>query len=188
MTTIAPARQHQSVTDGSENGQPLWYAVQTKPLQEDRARANLGAVGFETFLPNLRRLVDRGGRRAVRVEPLFPRYLFAKFDDTVGLHRVRNTRGVVRVLGSGSSAVPVDESIIDGIRARVGPDGYVQLTPPRKGDHVRITGGPWRGFVGVFEASRGSAERVALLLSAVHGKYRLVIEQDLIERIGERAG
>jgi hypothetical protein len=52
-----------------------WYAVRTKPAQEDRAAAILAQRGVEVYLPLLKKK-PRAGRRDF--EPLFPGYLFGR--------------------------------------------------------------------------------------------------------------
>lgn len=66
------------------DSQPLapaaWYVVQTKPRQEYRALENLINQGYECVLPEYQCEQLRQGVRALRNEPLFPRYLFIWLD------------------------------------------------------------------------------------------------------------
>lgn len=60
-----------------------WYAFQTQPHAEAKARFHLPAQGYETFFPRYRR--NRSHARWVDTDlaPLFPRYLFVAFDRSV---------------------------------------------------------------------------------------------------------
>lgn len=85
-----------------------WWVLQTKPLSEKRAQANLVAQGYDVFLPEYPREFIRGRKRHVRSAPLFPRYLFIRVDDLAqrSQHALRNTRGVsMRLMVAGVPAV-----------------------------------------------------------------------------------
>ena len=58
-----------------------WYVVHTNPKQEERANSNLVAWGVETLYAKLkaRRHNEFTGVPIYITQPLFPRYLFAKF-------------------------------------------------------------------------------------------------------------
>lgn len=161
-----------------------WYAIQSKPKQEGRAEADLLAWGVETFLPRIPRRAPsaKGAAHAYGVQPLFPGYLFARFNGHSMLHKIKYTRGVARVLGTERGPTPLDDSIIAFIRTRVGADGLVLLSP-RPGDRVQVTNGPLKDFVGVFSSALTGADRVRVLLTAVSGGFKVVVDGSLVERI-----
>ncbi len=168
-----------------------WYAVHTKPRQEERAEQNLRTLNVdmlnvETFSPKLReRRFDSTLNRPVQVvKPVFPSYIFARFDAGAMLHKVWFTRGVNSVVNFGQKPAVVADEIIGLIRLRMGTDGFVNLTQEiAPGDTVRITGGPLSNFVGVFEKNASAAKRIKLLLSAVSYQCRIEIEKDLVEKV-----
>ena len=120
-----------------------WYAVQTKPRQEARAEANLRRFVLETLAPRLREPRLAGSAKALthRVSPLFPGYIFSRFDVHALLGKVRLTRGVYKVVGFGESATPIDEAIISMIRDRLSDDGFVRVRDPQRA----IRSASWRG-------------------------------------------
>lgn len=168
-----------------------WYAVHTKPRQEERAEHNLrtlnvGALKVDVFSPKVReRRFDSATNRPVQVvKPLFPSYIFARFDLETMLHKVWFTRGVNNVVTFGSKPALVADEIITLIRLQMGTDGFVKIGEEiALGDKVRIKGGPLNNFVGVFERNAGAAKRIQLLLSAVSYQCRIEIERDLIEKV-----
>jgi len=167
-------------------GEGVWWAIQCKPRQEVRAQANLETSGVRTFLPLARRATPSRSKRGgtTRVEPLFPRYLFARCDDPGMAHRIRFARGVTKILGTENRPTPVDDAIIDVIQQRVAGDGCVLLAPAlRHGDSIRIVAGPLKDLVGVFDASVAGVDRVRLLLTALHGPWRVVVDDALVERV-----
>lgn len=146
-----------------------WYVVQTKPKQESRADANLRRWGVETFGPLVREArVRRGSSRAqYRASPLFPGYIFARFDAADLLSKIQLTRGVYRVVGFGEYATPIGDEIIALIRSRVGEDGFVRHPELQPGDPVQVTCGPLRSLEGIFERHTHGEDRVLILLAAI---------------------
>lgn len=165
--------------------EPFWYALQTRPREESRAEDNLRAWGLETMMPLVREAVYRPGRgTALRVKPLFPRYLFARFALADTLAKVRYTRGVQNVVTLGGTPAIVPDDIIDVIRARIGADGLVRLGLDLKpGDRIRVQGGILRGFSGVFQADQNDGTRVAILLDTLRSQTRVIIERDYLQRV-----
>src|SRR6185503_15571817 len=94
--------------------------------------------------------------------------------------KINYTRGVSRVLGTECGPTPVDDSIIALIRSRVDSDGCVRpaLT---LGDRVRIIGGPLKDLEGVFSATLSDADRLRVLLTAVNGRFKVVLNADCLE-------
>lgn len=161
-----------------------WYAIQSKPKQEERVEKNLRAWKIDTLLPKLVLLGRSGNGSCARIGAMFPGYLFARFDACDMLAKIRYTRGVSKILGTGDGPTPVGVSVIEAISARMDPSGLVRLTSSlRPGDPVRVIGGPFKDFLGVFEQSATAAQRVTLLLSTLNAQVRLAIDAHLVERV-----
>jgi transcriptional antiterminator RfaH len=159
-----------------------WYAVSAKPRQEEVAALNLRRLGVETFYPQLRedRVIRR--RRQTVVSPLFPGYLFARFDVERHFRAVNFAQGVRRLVTFGAELGRVDPAVIDGIRARM-ENGYVRLRPAplAPGQRVRLGSGPLQGLEAVFERETSGGERVVLLLRLLARGARVVVPRaDLI--------
>jgi transcriptional antiterminator RfaH len=165
-------------------GTLMWYAVQTKPRQEDRAEVNIASLGTETLLPRLQRMADAGRGRRKRIEPLFPGYMFVRCDPAVVFHKIRYTRGVSKILGTPDGPSSIDDAIIDLIRSRIGDDGFVRMTSMLKpGDRVRVTAGPLKNFMGVFDPMTRPSKRIGLLLSVVNGPIRVAIDAAYVDKL-----
>lgn len=154
-----------------------WYLVRTKPGKEKWVRDQLSVNLPEVFLPLLRARMPKWGRLAVSVAPLFPCYLFAKFDLSEHYFEVKYLPGVQGLVSAGRDPITVSEPIIGEIRRR-GVDGIVEIPdePFGNGERVRVMDGPFRGFDAIFERYLSSSERVAILLGAVQtGGLRVVL-------------
>jgi len=137
----------------------------------------------QTFTPKVKEKQTSGFASHYVSKPLFSRYIFAHFDANRLLHHINYTRGVENVVSFDGSPVPVDDTVIDMIRERVGEDGFVRLGEELKfGDRIRINSGPFESLVGIFHGHVNNSDRVRILLNAVKYKTQLLIDGDLIER------
>lgn len=152
--------------------QPAWYALYTQAMRERLARDQLRTLGVEAFLPSFMRLSTvRTRRDIVRIEtPLFPGYLFARFDPAEDLATVKRARGVSQVVGPGSRPLAISEEIIETMRracqnpAIVSPAEYTFTA----GERVTVASGPFAGMT-------GTVDRTA-------GRNRLILRIELLQR------
>lgn len=145
-----------------------WYVVQTKPGNEHRVEMNLFNQEIEVFLPLLETFQYSHAKVIQKIKPLFSNYLFAKLDIDVHYYKVRYTRGVNKILGSGVEPVPISEKVIQTIRERTGKGNLVKLEEEwREGDLVRINSGPFKELIGVFQKKMSDNGRVRILLNLI---------------------
>lgn len=161
-----------------------WYAVNTKPHQEDLAELTLQRLGVETFCPQLKQNKAIGQRRLTVTDPLFPGYLFARFDLDTHYRAVNYARGVRKVVSFGPDPAIVDADMIETIKSRL-EDGYVTVQRPlfTPGQAVRIQEGPLEGLEAIFVQEMSDQQRVVLLLQALSYQARVVVD---LECIGDR--
>jgi len=153
-----------------------WYVVSTKPHQEKIAAQNLARFGVEPFLPQIRRS-GAGRQKSKRpVSPLFPGYLFARFDRVLHYRAVNFAQGVRKVVVFGTTPAEVENEMIESIRSKL-IDGFLTVNPPsfNPGQTVRIEGGPLNGLEAVFEREMDDRERVVLLLKALSYQAKVVV-------------
>ena len=155
------------VDDG--RGSRQWYAIRIKSKFEKLAAASLHGKGFEEFLPLYRSKRCWSDRVKTLDLPLFPGYLFCRFDAHDDWLPILNTPGVVSIVACGNTLVPVSEAEIATIQA-VLRSGLLALPWPNLtiGSHVVIDRGPLAGIEGI-----------AL---DVDRKYRLLVSVSLLQR------
>ena len=155
-----------------------WFAVQSKPHQEKLAAAKVATFDVEVFLPKTRqeRLVCGVSRLVTR--PLFPAYFFARLCPLLSLDAVRNCQGVLRLVGTKHSPLPIEAELIASIRDRVHADGFVRLETRSllAGDRVTVEQGPFAGWIGKVEREWDDGRRVSILLEAIQ-QARILIEK-----------
>lgn len=165
---------------------PRWYVVRTHLKQESRAEFNLKAWNVEVFNPLVKeRRVNQFSSVAVAyTAPLFPRYIFARFDASKLLFKVSYTRGVQSVVGFGEGPAPVDDEIVEFFRSRVGADGFVRMDGEfQDGDEVIVKDGPLHNLKAVVSGVYKGADRVNLLLAGVNYQARLVVGKEQIRKL-----
>jgi transcription elongation factor/antiterminator RfaH len=170
---------------GNETSQQLhWYAVHTKQQQEERVHLNLQAWGVESLSPKMkeRRPNPFTGVPVFISKPLFPRYIFARFEAR-NLHKIVFTRGVHSVVSFDGVPTSIDDEIITLIKDRIGADGFVPTAEElRDGDKVIIKDGPLKDLVGIFQHRVKDSDRVMILLTAINFQGRVMVERDSIKK------
>jgi transcription antitermination factor NusG len=137
-----------------------WYALQVRPRFEKQVASTLVSKGIEGFLPlYLHR--SRWSDRMKEVQlPLFPGYLFCRFDINNRLP-ILVTPGVMRVIGIGKNPHPVEDEEIHALQAitlsglQVEPRSYLNI-----GDKVRIEIGPLSGVEGILQKIKGASQLI----------------------------
>lgn len=97
-----------------------WLLVYTHSGKESLAVANLNNQKIETYCPV--ESVERPnglGKKKIIVRPLFPRYVFARFDIESLFRPVRNTRGVHSLVRFGEEPITVTDADIEIIRLQL---------------------------------------------------------------------
>lgn len=144
-----------------------WYAVRVKPKFEKVVSLGLRGKGYEEFLP-LRAEHRQVQNRNRTVElPLFPGYVFCRFDETKRLP-VLTTSGVFQIVTHAGRLAPVPDHEIESLQTMVRSKLPVEEFPYSPGDKVRIVSGPLAGV----EAS----------ISRVKDRYRVVVSVAMLER------
>lgn len=160
-----------------------WYLVYCKPRQESVARENLARQGYETYLPCMRDVRRRQGKRVTLIAPMFPRYLFIHLNrETDNWAPIRSTLGVVSIVRFGRAAARVPDDLLAMLRSREDAQG-IQILPAeeyRPGSRVRITQGGFAGYEGIFQAASGR-DRVTVLLDVLGRKARATVDSASIE-------
>jgi transcription antitermination factor NusG len=140
-----------------------WFALYVRSRHEKAVAQALFAKGFESCLPLTRTPRTWSDRRAVVEEPVFPGYVFCKFD-SIARTPILRTSGVVRIVGAGTDLVPLGElaalQVLERTKASVEQWPYVE-----KGDRVYIEAGPLSGLSGIVtECKKGLRVLVSVSL------------------------
>lgn len=141
-----------------------WYLLYCKPKSELRAQLNLGMQGLETYLPMVQVEKKEKGLSQVKKSPLFPNYLFVKFDPyEFSVSKIHSTRGVARLVDCSEQLTPLNDILITQLK-------HQELIAPVlsssktfiSGEKVRVLSGPFSELEGVFVEHSGQ-ERCKVL-------------------------
>ena len=162
---------------GAESDTRPWFAVQTKHGKEGLVISRLAEQDIPHYRPMLLVHSARGARR----QSLFPNYLFARIGSVEDSIRVRYTWGVKGVVSYAGIACPVDEDIIEVIRAREEGDGCVRISNVfrfRENDRVRLASGAFHGLEAIFRQYVPARERIQVLITLLGRPVVTELHQD----------
>ena len=126
-----------------------WFAVRIKANYEKATAAALDGKGYEVYLPLYRRRSRWSDRMVVTERPLFPGYLFCRFDYKKRLP-VIVTPGVLSIVEFGNEPAPIEQKQIEAVQAILSsgvatePCQFLQ-----EGQRIRIEYGPLQGIEGI---------------------------------------
>ena len=143
-----------------------WYAIWTRSRHEKHVRDQLAQKHVDVFLPTIAKWSRWKDRKKKIDWPLFPGYVFARFDVADRLP-ILKCDGVVSIIGTEGHPSPIPELEIEGIRTLVDSElSYDPCPLIKEGMMVQVKSGPLKGVVG------------RLVRKGAHA--RLVLSVDLI--------
>jgi transcription antitermination factor NusG len=156
-----------------------WFALLVRTRWEQSTESLLRGKGFETFLPTYEGRQKRNGRLKTAALPLFPGYVFCRFDAQKRLP-ILVTPGVISVVGSGRIPIPLDDSEITAIQMVVKSGLPAQPWPYLEvGERVRITDLALAGVEGILCSFRG-AHRIVVSVSLLRRSVALEIDRSRV--------
>jgi len=160
----SPASAAEAVTAPDDTAR--WYAVWTRSRHEQVVRSQLEERHVVAFLPTLTRWSRWKDRRKQIVVPLFPGYVFARFELPQRLTVLR-TPGVVSIVSFNGEPAPVPDHEIDAIRRLIASTlPYDPCPMIRTGAMVEVIHGPLKGVVGRL-TRKGSQARLVLSVELI---------------------
>ena len=157
-----------------------WYCLRSQPKRERIAASQLAQLpDVEAFLPLVRYESNTAKGKRSRVEPMFPNYLFARFDPGACHRAVRYAKGVAYIIKRGESFQEVDPAIIGELRGITVAD-VLELTPEpfQLGEKIRIVRGIFANSEGEVLQLRPAAERVVMLLDILGHPQAIELKSD----------
>jgi len=163
--------------------QPLWYVLQTRPQAESYAYAFLTGsdrhrygVPVTAYYPRVMSEVRHAGRVQRIPRPFLSRLLFVLVSSAPSVAFLRCAPGVSRLLpGTSNTDDPepavVRQGVIDAIRVRENPDGFIEVADPRRplryrpGQQLRLAAesGPFDVLFGHYRGEHRAVVFIGLL-------------------------
>lgn len=162
----------------SESSSAAWYVAETSIRAEARAQAHLQRQGFASFCPRFRKMRRHARRIDYQAAPVFPGYVFVRFDrQRDPWHAINGTQGVKRLVGPSGGRpqampAPAMRALFDRCRGDLVSGLFAELEP---GQAVRLISGPFADSLAQVERldDRG---RVHLLLGILGGERSVQVD------------
>jgi len=172
----------------SEKGKKLesckthWYALQVWSRKESYVSSHLKGLGYECFLPTYRVQRKWSDRVKESERPLFPGYLFSRFD-FLNRRGLVMTPGVIQIVGNGKVPLPVADPEIERLQMAVSSEAPRQPWPYlAAGERVHVIYGSLKGLEGILIHFKGS-HRVVLSISLLQRSVAVEIDQAWIAAV-----
>lgn len=176
MSAAQGAANGSSMTPANPSSPCNWFALQVRSRWEPPTAELLRAKGFEILLPTFTTRRKWSDRVKVVESPLFPGYVFCRFDVHNRLP-VLITPGVISVVGRGKTPVAVDPLEIQSIQAAMSSGIHLEPWPYLEvGERVRIKDDVLDGMEGILTSFKGS-HRVIISVTLLRRSVALEIDR-----------
>jgi len=152
-----------------------WFILQYKSNSHNLAKNNLNQQGFKIFLPLIDNISRKSSRFTHTSKPLFPGYMFVRFDRTEpAWHKINNTYGVSRLITFSSILKSVPTNFIDNLMKRYDSSGkLLPIQKLKKGDQVTVLKGPFANFIATVEKYEAD-HRISILMDLMGRKTKVI--------------
>lgn len=161
-----------------------WFVVHTLPHEERRCINNLMNQGFEAYLPCFEKMRRHAGKREIVRAPLFPRYVFVRFDvEADRWASINSTRGAAYILTQNNKPVAVADEIVEQLKLKEDTQGLIApgvLLTFQSGERIKIVGGGLKGQEAVVDKMTDK-NRVQVLFSLLGREVSLNISRSMVE-------
>lgn len=154
-----------------------WYGVRTRSNHESVATIVLRGKGYEPYLPVYRVRRRHLGRSIESEYPLFPGYIFCRFDAKKRLP-ILMTTGVVSIVGFGNEPAPIPDHEIEAVKVVLRSGLPAEPCPYlREGQRVRILHGSLEGLEGTLLKKKNQV-RMVVSVTMLQRSISVEIDQD----------
>ena len=159
----------------TQPGRLPWFALQVRTRRERLVSTHLEGQGYECFLPFYKSQRRWSDREKEVDQPLFPGYLFCRFDFQYRRPLVV-TPGVIQIVGMGKNPMPVEDCEIEAIQLAISSGLPSQPWPYLEvGERVRVNYGSMSGLEGILASFKG-VHRVVLSVSMLQRSVALEVD------------
>jgi transcription antitermination factor NusG len=169
------------------NSTESWFALQTKPRNEKKVDYLLKQKGYQSLTP-IYRQKRKWSDRTVEIElPLFPMYVFCRFNPAT-LGKIVSIRGVLRVVEFGGKLAEVAVEEVEALQILA--ESNFLREPWRylpEGTLVRVETGPLAGIQGIICTSENKRQ---LIISITLLQRSVAVQLDdstVVSVVSERA-
>jgi transcription antitermination factor NusG len=171
-------------TPSGSISKPSWYALQVRSRKEGYVASQIGGQGYECLLPTYKSVRKWSDRVKEVEQPLFPGYLFCRFDFQ-NRRPVITTPGVLQIVGYGRTAISVSDEEIQSLQLAVSSGMPKQPWPYLEvGQRVRVNYGTLSGLEGILINVKGN-HRVILSVTLLQRSVAMEVETSWLSVVKE---
>jgi transcriptional antiterminator NusG len=170
-----------------------WYVIHTYSGYENKVKTNLEKAVqnrhledkiFNVLVPTEDEVEVKDGKKKLVKKKIFPGYVLVEMEiDDESWYVVRNTPGVTGFVGSGSKPIPLQPHEVRAILKQMGVAEAKPVIRLEVGQPVKVTSGPFSGFVGSVEEVSADRGKVRLLVSMFGRETPLEVDFDQVEEV-----
>jgi transcription antitermination factor NusG len=161
-----------------------WYGLRTKSKHEYVAAKALEGQGYQSYLPLHRRRRQWSDRVVESEQPLFPGYVFCRFDAQQRLP-ILATLGIVSVVGFGNGPVAIADSEIEAVQTLLRSGAAAQTCPfICEGQRVRIDRGTLEGLQGILLQNKNEW-RVVISVTMLQRSVAVEVDREWTSPVDE---
>jgi len=192
-STIPAGTEVPSTLTDDESPRKRWYVVHTYSGYENKVKANLEKrietmekedKIFRVVVPIEEEMEIKDGKRKITKRKVFPGYVLVEMlmsDDS--WYVVRNTPGVTGFVGSGSKPIPLQPAEVRSILRQMGVDEPRPKVAYSLGESVRVTAGPFEGFVGVIREIHPDKGKLRVFVSMFGRETPIELDFSQVEKL-----
>jgi transcriptional antiterminator RfaH len=167
--------------EGCSTSNGPWIVINTNPNRERLVLENLQRQALNAYCPMLRKQRSHARRIESVLRPLFPGYVFVQANaDLKRWQPLRSTHGVRTVVHTGDDPSFIADAFITGLKMREVDGAVVRPpTPYQIGQAVRITGGPFDGFIAKI-LDLDEKDRMLVLLDVMHRGIKIKLNGEMV--------
>jgi transcription antitermination factor NusG len=162
------------------NDMQAWFALQTKPRNEQKVSYMLRQKGYECLAPTYRQR-RKWSDRTVEIDlPLFPMYIFCRLGPSV-LGKAISTSGVVKIVGFNGKPAEISVEEIEALqllmRSHLLREPWQYLC---HGTPVLVETGPLAGVQGIICAEGDKKQRLIISVTMLQQSVAIQVDSDTV--------
>lgn len=165
--------------------QNRWYALHVRSNYELAVSTRLRELGIEEYLPIHRTTPASPRSKFNSGPPLFPGYVFSFMNLHAG-PRLYTIPGVLKILGCGGNATPIEDHEIAMVRSIANSPLPVEPVPYfQPGAKICLTAGPLSGVSGTFLRS-GKGNQLVVSLPLLRRSLAVTVLAEWVSAVESR--
>ena len=162
-----------------------WYTVYTNSHKENILKNKIERLGFQVYLPSFEKEVSHARKIKTVSSPLFPRYLFVKFNKKKdNWHKILYLSGVNQLLQTNRGCLSIDEDVIKKLKSFENSRGYIEINKViilRQGSKINFLNKPLKGIQGIYKEKINN--KYKFLVSLFGKEFNVLLPGSLFEPI-----